>query len=34
MERRLYLAIHLAEDVLGYVAGAVGEVEARLDGQS
>lgn len=30
MERRLYLATRLAEDVLSYVAGAVGEMEARL----
>jgi hypothetical protein len=34
MERRLYLATRLAEDVLGYVSGAVGEMEARFDGQS
>lgn len=34
MERRLYLALRLAEDVLGYVSGAVGEMEGRLDGQS
>jgi cell division protein FtsI/penicillin-binding protein 2 len=34
MERRLYLATRLADDVLGYVSGAVGEMENRLDGQS
>jgi hypothetical protein len=33
MERRLYLATRLADDVLSYVAGAVGEMEAQLDGQ-
>ena len=31
MEQRIYLATRLAEDVLGYVSGAVGEMEARLE---
>lgn len=33
MEKHIYLANKLAEDVLQYVASAVGDMEARLDGQ-
>lgn len=32
MEKRIYLANKLAEGVLRYVAGAIGEMEARFDG--
>ena len=34
MERRLYLATRLAEDVLAHVSSALEDVETRLDGQS